>query len=175
MIAPVKIPAFPGDDNELLIRIQDSTEDQAGSLYFRPQRRFLRSADLLGMDSAFVQKVRAAQSVELWRLKPIFASIAAVYRFKSQEAAQQELGSTAAAHEERLERDWLGFYHAEVDELTADDRFTLAVVKLVAGSPEEQHHAEIEVEDALFKRYGELQHKARKIHRAGKPSQEQDL
>jgi hypothetical protein len=155
--------AFPGDDNQLLARIQHDTYwEHTGFLFCEAKERYIRAAHLVGVETELYQRVKSRTSFDHRVLQTAHDAIAGYYRFERGHGGQMPLPFGDMSWETSLRRSWHEWFCYEVGCLLDHrDALTRAILKAVAyESTKPSYAAEDELAGLLLDRYGNLTHKA---------------
>ena len=165
----IREKSFPGDDSETMRRIQIMGHfDLMRHLESSARERFLEAADFVGLQNELVAATQGKCYMDPMPLMEAYARIAAYYRFTNSQAKQMELGQDRAAHWNATYIAWVRFYESEVQRFTAIGEITRTIVKVVVHADTEAGRlAQDDLDNLLEDRYGNLEMKARRIHRAG--------
>jgi hypothetical protein len=152
-------PWFSGDTNRALQKVQhDLYPFVVGLLFDRPRKRYLRSAQLLGVHTFFAQKVAPITRFDHRVLQRAHDIVAADYRFFWDDGGQVPLPlARRERYEDLLERRWKEFYTQEVTNLTEDDSIVVAVLTAVAFQNKDTgYDAEDRLQELLEARYSSV-------------------
>lgn len=124
---------FKGDTNETLKWIQhDAYSKLVGYLFKYPKERYLKSAKLVGINTALAEKAKSVQSFDHRVLQMPHDILAAWFRYKNYPNGQLLLFPDGDSYEDHLLGKWAAFFHNTVRELaeTYND-FVISSLKAV--------------------------------------------
>jgi len=123
---------FPGDTNEALKWIQhDLYKELLPELVRLPRRRYLRAAQLVGVQDETTSALKTLETFDPRVLQASHDAIAAYFRFAHDRRGQLPLPIHTLSYPALLEKRWRDFYHREVARLTENDTFVRAILAAV--------------------------------------------
>lgn len=144
---------FPGDENTILMGIQDyHYGEMIGHLFRFAGIRYLRAIQFVGVDTELAEKVRGKVGFDL--LQEAHDIIAANFRFRFDPGGQMILPFEDTSYEEYLKISWIKFFIEEAEELAEYD-ITAQMILTAVGyeNTEIGYQAEKKLEQLLQERY----------------------